>query len=245
MSRTRTQEMAARDQEWGALYRQGLTLQQIGVRYGVSRERVRQCIGRIGVTRDGGGQAVLAKRNEVARLARRQRALNAKAFKLYDCSWDEAVAIVGQAPRSHGKLPSASYYNQKRNAKKRGIEWAMTFPEWWKVWQDSGHWQERGRGQGYCMARYLDTGPYAVGNVYICTIGQNFSDSYLKTPWDKRFPNARKHPGGQGLSKFEQDVVALFSQGMKRRQIAEQLGRPEGSVCWAMWHAKKLAQVAA
>lgn len=61
-------------------------------------------------------------------------------------------------------------------AERRGIEWKLTFNEWWKIWQDSGHWAERGQGaQKYCMCRYGDVGPYAVGNVYIATNHENNS----------------------------------------------------------------------
>lgn len=151
----RAAEAIAIDREMATLYRQGMTLAEIGLRFGITRERVRQRLALAGVSRTEGG-----------------------------------------------------------------------------------------RGQGYCMARHLDEGPYTAGNVYICTCGQNSSDGYLKTPWAKRFPHLVKKPGALSLSAFEQRVADLRSQGFGRRQIAKQLSRPVGAVNWAMWHAKKLTPAA-
>lgn len=47
---------------------------------------------------------------------------------------------------------------------------------WWQWWMETGKWQDRGRGYGYCMARILDEGPYAPDNVYLATGQENSSD---------------------------------------------------------------------
>jgi hypothetical protein len=50
----------------------------------------------------------------------------------------------------------------------------LTFAEWWQIWHDSGHWEERGTANGcYVMCRNADQGPYAVGNVRIDTVRGN------------------------------------------------------------------------
>lgn len=70
------------------------------------------------------------------------------------------------------------FLRQRCKAKQRGIEWLLTFDEWWAIWTESGHWQERGHNFGcYVMARHGDVGPYAVGNVSIITHSQNISDA--------------------------------------------------------------------
>jgi hypothetical protein len=62
------------------------------------------------------------------------------------------------------------------NATKRGVEFLLTFDEWWQIWKDSGKWTERGAGTDkYCMSRYGDEGPYAVGNVFINRFADNTS----------------------------------------------------------------------
>lgn len=63
---------------------------------------------------------------------------------------------------------------QKDRAKARGIKWDMTFDQWFKIWTESGHLHERGCRKGqYVMARFGDKGPYAIGNVKICTVEEN------------------------------------------------------------------------
>jgi hypothetical protein len=75
----------------------------------------------------------------------------------------------------------------RRNARRRGITFAMTFEEWWQVWQSSGKWSARGRRRGqYCMARHSDRGSYEVGNVRICLFEENCAEqdiSGARNPW--------------------------------------------------------------
>lgn len=123
------------------------------------------------------------------------------------CCYDDAVAIIGEGKSPidrRQKTPSAAFLSQRSNAARRGIGWELTFVQWWKIWRDSGHWEQRGRGQGYCMARIGDTGPYAVGNVEIKTIGENFSESYYKHPWKERFKQAADR---KVLKKIANEVI--------------------------------------
>ena len=73
--------------------------------------------------------------------------------------------------------PRTRYIQQKCQADKRNIEWLFTFETWWKMWEESGKWEQRGRKAGqYCMARKGDIGPYSVENVDIVNIEKNSSD---------------------------------------------------------------------
>lgn len=66
------------------------------------------------------------------------------------------------------------YAAQRHSARKRGIAFLLTFDEWLDLWIKSGKWSNRGRYRGnYCMARFGDKGPYAIGNVEIITFEQN------------------------------------------------------------------------
>jgi hypothetical protein len=78
----------------------------------------------------------------------------------------------------------AKFKGHKVNASQRGILFLLTFPEWWEIWQASGHWHERGKGRGqYVMARKgPDIGPYAVGNVEIILASENVAQSTNKSP---------------------------------------------------------------
>lgn len=58
------------------------------------------------------------------------------------------------------------YQAHKARAKQRGIEFLLTFDEWWVLWEP--HYDNMGIRKGQmCMCRTLDRGPYAVGNVRI------------------------------------------------------------------------------
>lgn len=70
------------------------------------------------------------------------------------------------------KEKKRKYMIQKRNAEKRGIEFLLTFDEWWQLWEP--HYHNRGTRKGQmCMCRTLDRGPYAVGNVRIDFVQSN------------------------------------------------------------------------
>jgi len=74
----------------------------------------------------------------------------------------------------YNKSPFAKFTFQKKQAGKRNIEWKLTFDEWFKFWQESGFWEQRGqRADQYCMCRKLDQGPYNLDNIYIDTTSNN------------------------------------------------------------------------
>ena len=73
------------------------------------------------------------------------------------------------------------FWVQKACAKRRGIDFKLTFEEWFDIWKRSGHFAQRGCRIGeYQMARHNDAGPYAVGNVKIVTSGQNWAEVVRK-----------------------------------------------------------------
>ncbi len=78
------------------------------------------------------------------------------------------------------RTPRQIYSTQKRCAGQRGISFLLSFNAWWAIWQESGHWHERGRNRDqYVMARYGDKGPYKTGNVKIITVKENCSEGQL------------------------------------------------------------------
>lgn len=64
--------------------------------------------------------------------------------------------------------PSQAFSAQRNNSKERGIDFEMTFDEWWTIWEPYFHMRGRGKNE-LCMARNGDAGPYKVGNVYLAT----------------------------------------------------------------------------
>lgn len=158
--------------EMANLYRSGKTLEQIGLQYGLTRERVRQILKSTGVKKtDRGGvkEAAVARTEE-----RRMRAVieNAKALDRFGLTSNEYRQLrrMNREMREQGRgnwtTPTYAFTMQKNNAKRRGIEWKLTLAEWWAIWQASGKWDERGRGR-YGLLRHGNTGPFVIGNVFV------------------------------------------------------------------------------
>lgn len=93
--------------------------------------------------------------------------------------------------------PIGKYRAQRRQAVTRSIEWGFTLETWWQVWESSGHWDQRGTGSGYVMARIRDTGPYKPGNVRIITASANVSEWH---DYGSRWRNPRPHIGSRAAS---------------------------------------------
>lgn len=164
-------QASPRDMQMAALYRSGKTLVQIGAEYGITRERVRQLLKKYhGISAVDGGAHIAAVENKGKRDADR----NAKSLARYGCTYDQYAAIRSL------KKPTRAYAQQKKNADARGIGWDLTLWQWWCIWETSGHWAQRGRGQGYCMCRKGDQGPYSVDNVFIAPSRLNSFDGQRK-----------------------------------------------------------------
>ena len=75
------------------------------------------------------------------------------------------------------------YACHKGKAKHRGIEFNLTYEQWWDIWQQSGKWNQRGPNKGqYVMSRYNDIGAYEVGNVFIQLSEENRREAMLGKP---------------------------------------------------------------
>ena len=174
-------EARLRDLDIVERFKGGQTLASIGSVYNITRERVRQVIKKVGLTKLDGGKAIstfLLTHDKIAKINEQREKSEAFKRKTWGISLDEWKRIRSE----FGYKPFQAYMYQRRTARTRGIGWEFDFRAWFDFWLESGHWHERGRGKGYCMARFGDSGPYSKENVYICTVGENFSDSYITKP---------------------------------------------------------------
>lgn len=135
-------------------YLAGSTLREVGQRHQLTHERIRQILRAAGVN--------------YAHSMRRWRTANRRAAKLqqveplyqtrFGCSRAEYRALrTAENTRIYSRF--------KANNKHKGF--ALSFPDWWRLWQESGHWAERGRGRGYWMARIDRSKPITADNVVI------------------------------------------------------------------------------
>ena len=165
-----------RDRAWARLYQDGLTLAQIGAQYGVTRERVRQLLRKhTDVSAEDGGRYVRRQRLQRAK----QAARDAKYLARHGCTFDQ-WKYLRSLKGARYRAPLGAWRSQANNARARGIAWELGLWEWWTFWQESGRWNERGRGQGYVMCRKNDQGPYALDNVFIALAVENNSNTKNK-----------------------------------------------------------------
>ena len=147
-------------------YQTGMSMPKIAQQYGTSRQRIQQILKKYNISRTDGGAYLRGK--EVKALQAEER--NSRYLDKIGCTFGEYKTILKEA--------RTAYQEQKRNAATRKIGWTFTMYTWWVVWQESGKWDQRGRGYGYVMARKEDIGLYSPDNVYICTSQQNMRDYY-------------------------------------------------------------------
>jgi hypothetical protein len=145
----------------------GARPKEVAIEFGMSRQAVHNRMWRLGI------KAVPRQRKKDA----------PRISKKYGMPMPEVRALM--------KIGATrAFIEQKNNARTRGIGWMLTFKEWWNIWQDSGHWEQRGRTKGcWVMGRPGDVGPYAVGNVVICTIKENVAEREKHSPAKFRLKN--------------------------------------------------------
>ena len=111
------------------------------------------------------------------------------------------MAIVAEDMRGRGvslyRTPAYAFRSQRNAAKYRNIEWKLSLWQWWQIWLKSGLWEQRGRGNGYCMCRKGDIGAYALGNVFIAASTENVSKAVNKSGLPI---GVRKNKGYKGYS---------------------------------------------
>jgi DNA-binding CsgD family transcriptional regulator len=203
------------------LYRYGITLEEIGRVFALSRERIRQILASRGVHREEGGYRIQSAQAAQARWNLRKELKDQRCQKFYGCSYETALEINSGRNLSCSRSPAKAYTMQRKSAAERGIGWGFDLPSWWAVWQQSGRWGQRGRGKsGYCMSRIGDDGAYKPGNVQIITISKNSSESYITKPaWMRR-----KLGGSKDLSARQKQIAALAANGLAPKDIAARVG---------------------
>jgi hypothetical protein len=156
-------------------FKSGLTCAQVGHKYSCSRQAVQQRLAYHGVSKDMGGLALRKGSPQKNKQLDSMLLLAKRILKSYKCSVAEYNKITGG--RNVKESKAYEYQQQGHNAHKRGIPFRLSFPEWNRVWEASGHYAQRGKRLGqYVMSRKGDAGPYALGNVVIKTVTDNIKE---------------------------------------------------------------------
>lgn len=151
--------------------------------------------------------------------------------------------VMGR-PRTELERKQTKYRNHMGRAARRGVEFLLTFEEWYKIWQDSGHYHEMGRrGNQYCMARTGDKGPYAVGNVRITTCSENSRECFTRPEILAKSLAARQATRGRPRPKMSLEArakmrAAKLGKKQKPQHVANMIAAVTGRKFTAEHRAK-------
>jgi hypothetical protein len=107
---------------------------------------------------------------------------------------------------------------QRSNAKRRGIGFEFTYPEWVEVWLRSGHFGERGKKPNqYVMARKGDAGSYCSGNVKFITNAENRAEHMFADRPDVRNRNITDNPMKKTAVKLKMSRVMADYHATQRQ----------------------------
>ena len=108
------------------------------------------------------------------------------------------------------------YQSHRSNAKRRGIEFDLTYDEWLEIWGQK--LEDRGRLSGqYGMLRTRDEGGYTVGNVRIGTPKENQQEAAVakkvkSAQTRKPFADFCPRPPTETAWMWRKNVFAEYSE---------------------------------
>ena len=202
----------SKEAEMYEYWKDGRTLQEVGDRYGYTREWIRQILNRnFGLTGSDNikkiNKSILEtylKKKDI--LNTRRSAKEKRIYEIFGCH-EEIVTYInkGKFRQKEGGI-ACDYFWQSHHSKRRRIKWEISLPEWWKIWKESGKYPIRGQHIGeYVMSRYGDIGPYSKDNVKICLATENIMEYYNNTPKEEITRRIRE---GRKRNKLELQASA-------------------------------------
>ena len=214
-----------RNEQIAHLYKDGLTLETIGQKYGLTRERIRQIVKLGGVSRAEGGRAIGAQRRKV-RKVQEKAAFYLKQFG-HTTAEHQRLLQMDQEDRKAGvSIYGLRMYRfrQARNNLRQLYGWTLTVAQWWAIWEASGKWSLHGRGIGhYGMVRLDRSKGFEPSNVAIKKLdGLNAGDQH----WTKRIKSVERPPEVRLTLRevFEQAALAMGQVSTREERKNDTLG---------------------
>lgn len=118
--------------------------------------------------------------------------------------------------------PVVAYRGHAVGAARRGIDFKLTFAEWWALWEP--FYDQRGRRVGqYVMCRRGDAGAYEVGNVRIDTGAANAKE------WSEVYRARNLRAGRLPIAKERQPLAYQAPDDWltRRKWVFEPYGEDE------------------
>lgn len=209
------------------------TLQQIATERGITRERVRQILFTIGVSRKDGWRYKLSRSRCAEREARLVTRRETLCQKYYGCTWNQYVEITGHTRlymslgrhQQHGRNIYTLYWTHRVNAKKNGIGFDFTLPEYAEMVRP--HIDHIGRGQ-LNLARKDKTKSFSKDNCEIITQAENSRRTRGFEKQDQRTENMKT-------------ALRMHAAGIALEQIGKTLGVSMYTVRSYLYRAKNMA----
>lgn len=158
-----------RDKQIIAHYKRGWLLRQIGQKYNLSRERIRQIVKEQGVASSEGG-ALLQRKiekpiHEAKLAAKKLKNKTRRVKKDWGCSLELYEKLGGN---SYQNTIIRKFHLLRHQIRNKGGKWNLTLEEWWEIWEKSGKYNQHGlKKHQFVMARINKKGPISKINVRI------------------------------------------------------------------------------
>jgi DNA-binding transcriptional MerR regulator len=187
------------------------TYEAIGIQEGITRERVRQLLKMVGVSR----KDKLSK--SAARATQKAARLERHCIHSYGCGWNDVRRITGrdkfQFLRKHPLIKL--YWHHRNHANRTKIGWGFTLPEYAEI--VGPHLEKFGlRRDSMVLGRKDKSLPFSKDNCEVVTLQAN-SRATNGFAAAHGFVTARK------IDRIRK-VLAMQGEGLSQQEIAERLG---------------------
>ena len=186
------------DEDLARLYRAGKTLSEIGTQHNLTRERVRQRLKRVGISKHEGGASIKKKSLDVIRAVARKEQTERTSMRQWNLSVDDMAKVRASLTKSEALKLCAQYKQILFNAHRRKIPFLISFSDYVTLMKP--HVTEYGRG-GVVLHRIDPDIGYENRNVVVLT-----------------------HSESSILGKREQKISDLHNRGYRPSQIGNKLG---------------------
>jgi hypothetical protein len=203
---------------------QNVTLEDLGQQEGITRERVRQILKNVGISRNNSYRHTSAT---VQREAAKRLQLERHCQHSYGCSWEELKRITGRGKftniRSHPLLQK--WWHHRMTAQRKRVEWKISLPEYAEL--VAPILDRFGLGKHQLVVRRKDTsGPFCKENIEVATL----AESSLRTGGLNKaikVSNLRKMLAAEQLVL---KTVEMLQAGHTRPEISKALRRSRPSI---------------
>lgn len=118
------------DEDFIQMYREGKTLEEIGIQHNLTRERVRQRLAKAGITRHEGGRAIKTKALSTVRAIARKEQAERTSMRRWRLSVDDMVKVRASLTPAKATKLCLQYTHFRNRAGREKIPLLMTFADY-------------------------------------------------------------------------------------------------------------------